>query len=211
MKKERWAGVFATALCCCGSDVGSEPRSPPQAAVADPYPKAASGVEAPRTTIDAMQRCADRFAPKLRGESFAVLFDLNVDVQSNTVKVKDSMLDGSPLESCLASALERMEIPDSVAHMLHVSPSSRSTVGVVQAAAAPIALLPIALAAAGVTILVGVTIYVASEALKERERCQKVKAACIAKCSDETLPTGTFNGDPFFQCRRRCLEAENCW
>jgi len=207
--KVRWVGVVGLTLWSCGSDPGYEPRSSRQDIVVDDHPKAAVSVEAPRTTVDAMQICADRFAPKLRGESFAVLFDVNVGVNGNTVKVKDSMLGGSPLESCLASAFERMEISDSIANMQQTSASSRSMVGIVQAVAAPIALLPIALAAAGVTILVGATIHLATEALKERERCKKVKQGCIEDCSDDTLDDG-FHEPMFTRCVRSCMEQANC-
>ena len=106
-------------------------------------------IEAPREVITAMQLCADRFAPKLRGESFAVLFDIEVTKTGNTVKAKDSMLDGSPLEPCLANALERMDTSTAVNVQPNVSPQSRAAVGVVQALAAPIALAPIALVGAG--------------------------------------------------------------
>jgi hypothetical protein len=44
----------------------------------------------------------------------------------------------------------------------------------------------------------------------ERERCKKVKEQCIDKCSDE-LDSGDYSGDPFFKCKRECLEKENCW
>lgn len=97
-------------------------------------------------TIAAMQVCADRFAPKLPGESFAVMYDVNIGAHGNVVKVKDSMLDGSPLEHCLATALEQM---DTSMVQANVSPQSREMIGVVQALAAPVALAPIALVAAG--------------------------------------------------------------
>jgi hypothetical protein len=211
MRSRLWVGFVGLGLLGCGSAPAYEPRLEPHHVPTATQHQTRPTLQAPQSTIDAMQICADRFAPKLPGESFAVLFDVTVGGSGNRVKVKDSMLGGSPLESCLASAFERMEIPDLVASMQQTAPSSRSMVGIVQAAAAPIALFPIALAAAGVTILVGAMIYVATDALKESERCKKVKAECIAKCTEATLPTGTFNGDPFFQCRRRCLEAQNCW
>jgi hypothetical protein len=201
----------------CGSEPGYEPvysgsstRSTSASDERPDLPRAHTtpSVEAPRRTIAAMQVCADRFAPKLPGESFAVMYDVNIGARGNVVKVKDSMLDGSPLEHCLATALEQM---DTSMVQSNVSPQSQGMIGVVQALAAPIALAPIALVAGGATIVVGAMFYLASEAVKERERCKQVKADCIAKCTKETLPTGTYNGDPFFQCRRTCLEAAGCW
>lgn len=157
-----------------------------------------------------MQRCADQYAPTLPGESFAVMYDVEVRGAGNTVKVKDSMLGGSPLEHCLAGVLEQMDAPVTANFQPNVSSSSRSMVGVVQAAAAPIALLPIAIVAGGVTILIGVTIYVATEALEERERCKRVKADCLAYCSIDTLHQGRAEPE-FTRCMRVCLEKENCW
>jgi hypothetical protein len=74
----------------------------------------------------------------------------------------------------------------SLAMRRDVSSQSRSVMGVVQAAAAPIALTPIVLFAGSVTILIGVTIYVASEAVdavSEAQRCRAVKEQCIIHCS----------------------------
>ena len=196
----------------CGSNPENKPRFAPQQRASETQHQVQAALEAPRTTVDAMQACADRFAPKLPGESFAVLFDVTIGANGNTVKVKDSMLGGSPLERCLASAFERMAIPDLVANTQQMSPASRSMVGVVQAAAAPVALLPIALAAAGVTILVGATIYVAMEvtdAASEILRCRAVKETCIDHCSGPSgLPAP--GGGRFRGCMRECMEAAGC-
>jgi hypothetical protein len=56
-----------------------------------------------------------------------------------------------------------MAVPKVATNTQHgVTPQSRGMVGIIQAAAAPIAMLPIVLVAAGVTIVLGVTIYVAT-------------------------------------------------
>jgi hypothetical protein len=154
-----------------------------------------------------MQGCADRLAPKLPGESFAVLFDVNVGANGNTVKVKDSMLDGSPLEHCLATALERMDTSVSM-FQPNVSPQSRGMVGIAQVLVAPVALAPIALVAAGVTVLVGVTIYVATGGLNISEHCKEVKEDCIVACNNK-LPTGDF-GFRFWNCVNKCMRTAGC-
>jgi hypothetical protein len=201
--------VAVVGLMGCASDPGYEPRTAPEVIVSESPRRAVEAPEAPGKTIAELQACADRYALRSSADSVAILYDIEANPFS--VKIKDSMISGSALEACLTRALEDMELTPNILNARRVSPQSRSHVGIVQAAAAPIALAPIALVAAGVTILVGVTIYVATEALNERERCKKVLQMCIDKCTEETLPTGTLNGDPFFQCRRRCLEAENCW
>ena len=63
--------------------------------------------------------------------------------------------------------------------------------------------------AGGVTILVGVTIYVATEAITEKERCKKVKQGCLDDCSDDTLDDG-FHEPMFSRCVRSCMEQANC-
>jgi hypothetical protein len=203
------SSVVGLALFGCGADPGNEPRSSPSVAMSEDRPRPAPSPEVPRPTIAAMQLCADRYAPRLPGESFAVMYDVEFKGTGNTVKVKDSMLGGSPLEHCLAGALEQMDVPVTAHFQPNVSPSSRSMVGIVQAAAAPIALMPIALVAGGVTILIGVTIYVASEITKEKERCNKVKQGCIDDCSDDTLDDG-FHEPMFSRCVRSCMEQANC-
>jgi hypothetical protein len=217
MKRLRWSSIGLIGLGIgCGSDPSYEPvyggnatRSTSALDKRPDLPRAntTSSVEAPRMTIAAMQVCADRFAPKLPGESFAVMYDVNIGAHGNVVKIKDSMLDGSPLEHCLATALEQM---DTSMVQANVAPQSRGMIGVVQTLAAPVALAPIALVAAGVTIVVGATLYLGSEALKERERCKQVKAECLADCSIDTLHQG--RREPAFSvCMRKCLEKENCW
>jgi hypothetical protein len=210
--------AVAVALCSCSADPGYEPRYEPQQSLPHIIPEAAQlqttkSPEAPRKTVVALQVCADRYALRLSGksDSYAVLYNLEVTGSGNTVNVHDSMIPSSELEACMTNVLERMVVPDSVSSTPQASPKSRSMVGIVQVAAAPIALLPIVLVAAGVTILVGVTIYVATESLKEKERCKTVKADCIQSCTDGFMPSGQPDGMPFHECLRKCLEAENCW
>lgn len=172
-------------------------------------PREAPSLEAPQRLISAMQACADQHAPKAPGESIAVLFALEVGKNGNTIKVKDSMLNGNALELCLAHSLEQMDESRAASFQSNVSPQSRSMVGFVQALAAPVALAPIALVAAGVTILVGVTIYVATEATRDDTgHCKGVKEDCIVACNSK-LPTGDF-GFRFWNCVNRCMRTAGC-
>lgn len=124
----------------------------------------------------------------------------------------DFLIRGSALEACLAQALERMDLALNMLDAQRVSPQSHASRGVVQVAAAPIALAPIVLVAAGVTILVGVTIYVATEAIdvaSESNRCRQVKEKCIDHCSGLAgLPAP--GGGRFRGCMRECMEAQGC-
>ena len=66
-----------------------------------------------------------------------------------------------------------------------------------------IELLPIVIVAAGITIIVGVTIELVSEMSKqpaifaeEYERCSKVKNACLAQCA-YLMGQRRLHGDPY--------------
>jgi hypothetical protein len=205
----------------CGSDPGYEVnqgRSLSHRVEAEERPdlprtNVMASIEAPRKTIVALQKCAERYSVMSTQTSLAVLFDIEAtaDGKPNAVKVKDSMLGGNALEHCIAGELERMSIP-SAAMKHNVSSQSRSVVGVVQAAAAPIALAPIVLVAGTVTILLGITIYVAAEAVdavSEAQRCRAVKEQCINHCSGSAgLPAP--GGGRFRRCMHDCMQAQGC-
>jgi hypothetical protein len=78
-------------------------------------------------------------------------------------------------------------------------------------------LVPIVIVAAGVTILVAVTIELVSEMSKpddmdkaDYERCRKVNEACQIEC-DPYLDSGDPSGMPYHRCMRQCLEPAGCW
>ncbi len=84
---------------------------------------------------------------------------------------------------------------------------------------AAVNLVPILILAAGVTIIVAITVYVVSDTStatqdaadedREKVRCKKVKQECIEYCSDTTLPTPDF-GWKFQKCKNDCLERHGC-
>jgi hypothetical protein len=205
----------------CGSDPGYElvyVRSSPNISAPEDRPdlpraNVMASIEAPRKTVVALQQCAERYSSTSPQTSLAVLFDIEVTAEGkpNAVRIKDSMLDGNDLERCFAGELERMSMP-SAANRRNVSSPSRSVVSVVQAAAAPIALAPIVLVAGTVTILLGITIYVASEAVdavSEAQRCRAVKEQCINHCSGPAgLPAP--GGGRFRRCMHDCMQAQGC-
>jgi hypothetical protein len=171
------SSVVAMALCACSADPGYEPRYEPRESLPvmsetrSELPQTTTrSIEAPRKLVASLQLCADRFAPRFAGKSethYAVRYDINIDGIDTTVKVNDSMIPGTELEAGVTNVLENMEIISSVPSISKFSPKSHALFGVVQAAAAPIALLPIILVAGGFTILLGVTIYVAAEAVED--------------------------------------------
>ncbi len=185
------SGIVVVSLAACSADPGYEPRyepqeRPPLEAQPEPPKITTRSVEASRQDVAAMQLCADKFAPKLPNTAthYGIQYDLTLTGDGITAKVKDSQFPDTELEKCLTNVLKHMEITASMVSTSQVSPKSRSAVGIVQAAAAPIALLPIVLVAGGFTILLGVTIYVAVEAVEDvieaaRRRPKPTKNRCL--------------------------------
>jgi hypothetical protein len=212
------SGLLTVSLIACSADPGYEPRVEPkqsQPHVTSDFPRqsAATSIEAPQQLVVELQTCADKFALRLpkTANHYAVQYNLEVDGDGIKVKVKDSMISGSELESCLTKVFERMEITESMVSTSNVSPTSRSVVGIAQAAA-PIALLPIILVAGGFTILLGVTIYVAVEAVEDvieaakRWRPKPTKNRCL-----DAAAGGTFLWYEFCRAIKDPIDAEGCW
>jgi hypothetical protein len=118
---------------------------------------------------------------------YAIMVDVEV-TESGSVdaaKVRESMIPDSGMESCMVSALEAMSVPLSVMAKLisqSDSPQSRGYMGNVFVLGAAVNLVPIVIVAAGVTILVAVTVHVAEEA---------IEAIKGRKCPPCTLIDGT--------------------
>lgn len=44
----------------------------------------------------------------------------------------------------------------------------------------------------------------------EKQRCASVRADCRVNCTDSTLPTRDYSGDPFYRCLSECIASEGC-
>jgi hypothetical protein len=191
--------------------------------------RAHEGPSAPESTVAQLRECAERGALRLTDTHYAILFDVNA-MESGHVslaKVRDSMIPDRGMESCMGRALEAMVLPRTITALRPsqrvssgmVSPESRAHTGNALVIGAAVELLPILIVAAGVTIIVAVTVHVmsdksastrdATDEERERERCKKVKQDCITYCSDTTLPTPNF-GWEFQKCKNECLERQDC-
>jgi len=206
--KKLVSGVVALALFGCASDPGhggGGNRSNvflTEAGRARP-----ASVDTPSETLAELQTCVDQLAQKVSPDMYAVLFDITAtdDGKVGTVKVNDSMIAGNDIEKCLQKVLSQMDMPAAATN--HLSSHARSTMGVVQAAAAPIALLPIVLVAGGVTILVGVTIYAGTEVIEAaRRRPVITKSRCL-----DAAAGGTFLWQDLCRAIRDAKKAERCW
>lgn len=210
-------GLLTVSLAACSADPGYEPRVEPQQNqphVMSDFRRqsATTSIEAPQQLVLGLQTCADKFAPRLpkTANHYAVQYQLDVDANGIKANVNDSMIPGSELESCLTKVFERMEITESMVSTSSVSPTSRSVVGVVQVAAAPIALLPIILVAGGFTILLGVTIYVAVEAVEDVIEAARRRPITKNRCLDAAAG-GTHMWREFCNALPNAIDREDCW
>lgn len=222
-----FAIVLLVAFMCAFSALGCRIEHSP---LREP---SANGVRLPAITAERLQACVNDYADEIASGSYE--FRPTVQVDENTggvvgVEARDIPLTAPNLAACTRTVLREMAVPAWVLNLrLSRSLAStngqplppRDTLGTVFVFGVAIAFGEIVVQAGGVTVLFAVAVQLVHAAVKklddvfdeesERERCRKVLEMCIAKCTEETLPTGTLNGDPFFICRRRCLEAENCW
>jgi hypothetical protein len=213
------AGAIVSAMCGIGcSGPQPEPLYVHNDSVPPTMSESARSIEVPEATVRELKACVETKYRRSAEPSHAFQYNLGANDQGKVLEVnlRDSTLRDGLLEACFERALAAMEVPKDALQFRVAKPfsggestySSRADISIVQAAAAPIALVPIVLVTAGVTILVGVTIYIAAEALEEQERCKGVKEDCIVACNGK-LPTGDF-GFRFWNCVNRCMRTAGC-
>jgi hypothetical protein len=175
-------GLAFTPVGCGGSQGG------------EASPRGGEGPSVPDATVSALRACAEQSKAHLKETTYAFQFAVEVteDGHAGRVRLKDSSPNDDGMEACMARALEDMPVPLSVVQALSeqaeqaeaVSPESRGLMGNPLAAVVGgvISLAPAVLTAAGVTVIVGVTIYAGEEiveAVKRRKRKNRHKEQCI--------------------------------
>jgi hypothetical protein len=155
-----------------------------------PQPGDASGL--PNATVAAIRVCASR-AEHRKGDVYTFQFDVEVTESGNVdrVRLKDSYPRNTALESCLASAIERMHIPPfAVQKVLEqagtVSPESRGLIG------NPLLLVALLLESTVVvdeaTFMVALSVAAAHdvvEAIKRRNRRRDKCHGMFVTCQDD--------------------------
>lgn len=224
MRSRAVSMVFAVVTLCCGLGLiaagcgASRPLTAIESGNSE-QPLADS-------TISDLTTCVKNGAGDLKKGSYKLRFNVTVNKRGwvSDVEPEGLGLDVDAMEECMVGALKNMTVPPFVYQRAEeeqasqpISPQSRGHMGNVMVLGGVVPLVPILIVAAGVTIIIGVTIHVSTSTRDvtdedgEKMRCKKVLERCVEKCTEKTIPTGTYNGDPFFVCRRKCLEAENCW
>jgi hypothetical protein len=193
------------------------------------------GPGVPDATVSALRACADQGKDRFKETTYALHFDVEVteDGHVDRVKRKESLPAERAMESCMADAIEGMRVPLFVVQALTphaeaeaVSPASRGLIGnpLLLAAAAVVELVPVLVVAAGVTVIVGVSIYASEEIIETVKRRNKRKDKIKERCNDmfevcqgmgppctTYLPgCGTSGLTPCGACNERCL-AENSY
>lgn len=173
----------------------------------------------PDEVVARLTSCAKQAAAALKPNGNAIVFNVKVTPRGRVsfVGVRDSMIRDRTLIACMTHALEDMSLSPSDLAMRSsppesgglVAPRSRELMGnPAILGGAFVAIGPIVLVAAGVTILVAVFVYGVARISDE---CRKAKQDCIEKCTDTKLPTGTYDGMPYHECMRICMDAAGCF
>ncbi len=166
---------------------------------------AASDWSFPESVAEPMRVCMKEHANELRTFSHVMKVEAKVpagggDVQE--VTLRSSTLHHEGLESCLMKALTTLSIPSSVIPMRSSEPmsggesmrDSRGPLGIAQVLAGAVAVGPVILMAAGVTLVVYVAAVATEEAIAAVRRTQKLENMCqallVACISDKWLPPG---------------------
>lgn len=162
----------------------------------------------PEYVVKRLTSCAERGAARLTSKSYAILFDVNVDEDGDvgSVRIKDSMIDDRGVESCMADVLEDMSLHTAMRSSRSegvTAPQSRALIGnpLVLGGAAVVSLTPIVLVAAGVTIVVGITVYVVSTHAKDLDKDEE----CWERCKHLLpSPSGDLQSSEYRKCYREC-------
>jgi hypothetical protein len=195
--------VLSFMLPGCG---GSQPVDPP-------VPHGGEGPTIPDATVAELRACAEKSKARLKESTYAFQFTVEVteDGHAGRVRLKDSSPSDGEMESCMIGVLKDMQVPPSVVQALTpqaeaeaVSPGSRGLVGNPLAGGLIfVELVPVLVVAAGVTVIVGLSVYLAKEAIeaarwsrykscsdqhdRDRERCRKVRKATCWESAMERL------------------------
>lgn len=145
----------------------------------------------PEATVEQLEQCVRVHVADLRGHAHDVKLDIAVTEQGNVeeVQLRSSTLQHQSMESCMIHTLEQMSVPATIFHMRSSTPISggesmlhdRGPIGFIQALGGTIALAPIVIIAAGVTIAVAVTAE-AADALRKRRRIEKLCMPWLLQC-----------------------------
>lgn len=157
--------------------------------------------QASPTIVRQLKECIESADYRWTESTYAFQYDLTATEERKVdkVKLRDTTLEHAALQACFERVLLTMAVPEEAIRLRSSKPFSggenssfsRKNVGVVQAAAAPIAMAPIIIPAIGVVIIVAISIEIIRNATSGPD-CKQIKQECIVYCSDTTLPTSDY-------------------
>lgn len=176
-----------------------------------------------------LRGCVKQHAHELKKYSHQAKFDISITEEGavKDIAMRSSTLRHAGLESCLTGVLKNVSVPSSMLNLRSSGPVSggeasrdaRSSVGVVQVAGAAVALGPIVIIAAGVTLGVYILAVATEETIEAVKRKRKVDLACEAAydvcISYPFQPEWNINrfGErkPCADCRETCRNWNGVW
>jgi hypothetical protein len=176
--------------CGAAQEEYTEVRHAPEPSV-EPQPEHWSASEA---MTEELRGCVKQHAHELKKYSHQAKFDISVNEEGlvQEVSVRSSTLRHAGLEACLSGVLKNVSVPSSMLNLRSSGPISggeaggetsreaRNSLGVVQAAGAVVALGPVVIIAAGVTLGIYILAAAAEETIEAVKRRRKVDLACDA-------------------------------
>lgn len=159
----------------------------------------------PEANVETLRGCVKKHAGDIKGYRHEAHIKLNLEEDGTVhdVEMQRSTLHLDKLESCLQEALAGLSIPSSALLLRSSEPFSggelqgkdRAFQGVVQAAAPVIAIAPVIVIAAGVTLGLYILAVAAEETIEAVKRTQKLEKMCAAlrnEClGSKPLPPGS--------------------
>lgn len=186
-----WGTLLATSLAVCVVPVGC--------GASDEYPASPqheTQTALSRSTVAALQACADEGAGRLERKAYQIRFEVTLDDDGAVRRVTPTgrRLDDARLEGCMVDALRELPaefMPENassplISHSLPVH--ARGALGSITVLPELIELVPVVVTGSGVTIVVvvAVVVVVAAVALTDRdpteEECEEERIWALKEC-----------------------------
>ncbi|MDC0741099.1 hypothetical protein [Polyangium mundeleinium] len=177
------------------------------------------GPHAPNKTIARLRDCVEEYGGDLGGEAFEFHYDVKVDEEGQVASVKSDVLHAD-FSGCTRAALRAMEVPPELFLTWMSQPlargdrqknAARGLVGDLVIVGVTIALAPLIIEAAGVTIVIMIGVAIAEDVVEAVRRRRTKKDECTdgyVDCMDSKLGDELGNNWNTTRCAT-CLEVCN--
>ena len=182
------------------------------------------GPHAPNKTIARLRACVEEYGGDLGGRGFEFHYDVKVDEEGQVASVKSDVLHAD-FSGCTRAALRAMEVPPELFLTWMSQPlargdrqksAARGLVGDLVIVGVTIALAPIIIEAAGVTIVFMIGVAIAEDVVEAVRRRRTKKDECTdgyVECMDSRVGDelgNNWNTSRCETCRETC-RREKSW